>query len=127
MTERESRASEKFCWRQRERGRRLCPYLAGMGFLPYKLGLPVTWTHRRSWRKLLRRFHPDKQKESVFMDKMGEATAAGAARFKPVDNVNGASLLCKSCLHSNSPVCKHTRHAGGQETQHVQTQVIKSR
>lgn len=43
-------------------GKRRHSYVAGLGFLPFELCLPVARTRRRSRRKLLRRFRPSKQK-----------------------------------------------------------------
>lgn len=55
-------------------------YVAGLGFLPFQLRLPVARTRRRSRRKSLRRFPPDKQKGSVFMFGDVEADAASASQ-----------------------------------------------
>lgn len=101
--------------KQRLRGERRRSYVAGLGFFPFRLCLPVARTRSRGRRKSLCRFPPDKQKGSVFMFGAVEANAASAAlQLREADrhivNTNTSlPLLCHSCTtHSSGCWAKNT-------------------
>lgn len=66
ITEKKEQKGDLFCWESCKNvsdflqsvAVKLCPYVAGLGFLPFKLCFTVTGTQHR--RKLLHRFRPGK-------------------------------------------------------------------